>query len=525
MDNIGFKNKNNNNINENTKNSRRIAKNTLILYFRMLFLMIVSLFTSRVILRTLGVTDYGIYNVVGGFVSMFSLISAALTSACSRFLNYEMGSGDIKRQNVVFSTAVTIQRILALTVLVLSELIGIWYVNNIMVLPDQRHNAVNWCFQFSVFNFCMNLLTVPYNASIIAHEKMKAFAYVSIFQGVGTLAISYLVSLSPIDRLVFYAMMMCILQFSVRMYYQIYCRKKFPECTYQRCFDKELLKRMLTYSLWHLAGNGSVVLKTHGVNLVLNVFFGPVINAAKGISNQVESAVHQFSSNFMMAMNPQITRSYATGDLNYMFNLVNKGSRFSFYLVLLISMPIIINAEYILKIWLVTVPNYTVIFVQLTLISMMIRTITRPIITAQNATGDVRNFQLTIGGIILLNLPFSYLALKLGLDAYYVIVISIILEVAALLTRIFMLPSTIKEFKSVAFLKSVVFNCLYVSVISVIPCLLLYKALPQNIWTFLLHVVLCIVFVALTVLFLGCKREERVYVYGKVKQTIDKFKK
>ena len=216
-------------INDNKSNSKRIAKNTLVLYVRMLFLMLISLYTSRVILDALGVEDYGIYNVVGGFVSMFALISAALTSACSRFLNFELGKGDPERQNVVFSTAVTIQWGLAILVAVLSEAIGVWYVNNVMVLPPERLTAANWCFQFSVFNFCMNLITVPYNASIIAHERMKAFAYVSIYQGLAVLAISFLVSWLPLDRLIFYAFMLLVVQFSVRYAYQVYCRRNFQE--------------------------------------------------------------------------------------------------------------------------------------------------------------------------------------------------------------------------------------------------------------------------------------------------------
>lgn len=310
-------------------NNKRIAKNTLFLYFRMLFLMSISLYTSRVILDALGVEDYGIYNVVGGFVSMFALISAALTSACSRFLNFELGKGDLERQNIVFSTAVTIQWGLAIIVAVLSEVIGIWYVNNIMVLPPERLTAANWCFQFSIFNFCMNLITVPYNASIIAHEKMRTFAYIGLIQGFAQLGISFLVFFEPFDRLVFYALLLMILQFVIRYTYQVYCRKHFKECRFRFVLDKPLLRHMFSYSLWHLIGNGAAVLKNHGVNLVLNFFFGPTVNAAKGIANQVDHAVGQFVGNFMMAMNPQITKSYAKEDYSYMFSLVNKGARFS----------------------------------------------------------------------------------------------------------------------------------------------------------------------------------------------------
>ena len=450
--------------------NKRIAKNTLFLYFRMLFLMLISLYTSRVILEALGVEDYGIYNVVGGFVSMFALISAALTSACSRFLNFELGKGDLERQNIVFSTAVTIQWGLAIIVAVLSEAIGIWYVNNIMVLPPERLTAANWCFQFSIFNFCMNLITVPYNASIIAHEKMRTFAYIGLIQGFAQLGISFLVFFEPFDRLVFYALLLMILQFVIRYTYQVYCRKHFKECCYRFVLDKPLLKHMFSYSLWHLIGNGAAVLKNHGVNLVLNFFFGPTVNAAKGIANQVDHAVGQFVGNFMMAMNPQITKSYAKGDYSYMFSLVNKGARFSFYLLLFLSLPVIINADYILHFWLKQVPPYTIVFSQLTLIAMLINSLSKPLITAQNATGNVRNYQIVVGGVELLNLPFSYLCLYYGMPPTSVVFVSIFVSVLALGTRLIMLPLTLKGFQPLSFFKSVIVTCTSVAIIaSIIP--------------------------------------------------------
>ena len=504
-------------------NNKRIARNTLFLYFRMLFLMLILLYTSRVILSALGVTDYGIYNVVGGFVSMFALISAALTSACSRFLNYEMGKGDMERQKVVFSTALTIQWTLAIIVAVLAEVIGVWYVNNKMVLPADRLVAANWCFQFSVFNFCMNLITVPYNASIIAHERMKAFAYVSIYQGLATLGISFGVFYSPIDRLVFYAFLLLVVQFSVRYAYQVYCRRYFEECHYIRVFDRPLLKHMLSYSVWHLIGNGSAVLKAHGVNLVLNFFFGPTVNAARGLANHVDGAVNQFASNFMMAMNPQITQSYSRGNLRDMFQLVNRGSRFSFYLLFILALPVIINADYILHIWLKEVPAHTVAFVQLTLISMMITSVSKSLITAQNATGDVRNYQLVVGGILLLNLPLSYLFLYFGMMPEIVVVIAIVVETLAFLARMYMLPFTIKDFKPLLFIRDVILKCLVVTLLAVPIPALLYIYLPENFYTFVLNVCVCILSSVIVVYFIGCNANERAIIVSAVNRIKNKI--
>ena len=510
-------------MSESQINNKRIAKNTIFLYFRMLFLMLISLYTSRVILDALGVEDYGIYNVVGGFVSMFALISAALTSACTRFLNFELGKGDSERQKIVFSTAVSIQWGLAILVAVLSEAIGVWYVNSVMVLPPERLTAANWCFQFSIFNFCMNLITVPYNASIIAHEKMKAFAYVSIFQGLAQLGISFLVYYEPFDRLVFYALLLMILQFVIRYTYQVYCRKHFKECNYRFALDKPLLKHMFSYSLWHLIGNGAAVLKNHGVSLVLNFFFGPTVNAAKGIANQVDHAVGQFVGNFMMAMNPQITKSYAKGDYSYMFSLVNKGARFSFYLLLFLSLPVIINTDYILHLWLKQVPPYTIVFSQLTLIAMLINSLSKPLITAQNATGNVRNYQIVVGGVELLNLPFSYLCLYFGMPPTSVVFVSIFVSVLALGARLIMLPLTLKGFKPFLFFKSVIVTCAFVAIIASIIPVAAYQILPENVTGFIACVIICLLSSAIIIFYIGCSQPERIYVIAKVKQTTKKF--
>ena len=505
-------------------NNKRIAKNTILLYFRMMFLMLISLYTSRVILHALGVTDYGIYNVVGGFVSMFALISAALTSACSRFLNFELGKGDKVRQNIVFSTAVSIQWGLALIVLVLSEIIGIWYVNNVMELPVERLPAANWCFQFSIITFCTNLITVPYNASIIAHERMKTFAYVGIFQGLVQLGISFLVFWEPFDRLVFYALLLMLLQLSIQMMYQRYCLRHFQECRYRFVFEKTQLKSMLIYSVWHLIGNGATVLKNHGVNLVLNLYYGPVINAAKGIATQVDSAVNLFVSNFMMAMNPQITQSYAKGDYKYMLNLVNKGACFSFYLILFLSLPLIINADYVMHLWLKEVPDYTVLFVQLTLISMVIQSLSRPLITAQNATGDVRDYQLVVGGINLLNLPMSWLFLHWGYTPACVMVVAIGVNIAALAARVVMLPFTLKFFVRKDFVMQVVLKCLCVAIVaSIIPIVVSMHQI-NSFLSFVLNVFVCFISSAIAILYIGCRSSERAFAYSKINDLISRIK-
>lgn len=500
----------------NTNKTKQIAKNTLVLYFRMILLMLITLYTSRVILEALGVEDYGIYNVVGGFVSMFALVSSALTSACTRFLNFEMGKGDIEKLSKTFSTAVTVQTALAIIVALLCESFGVWYVNNMMVLPEERLVAANWCLQFSIFNFCLNLLTVPYNAAIIAHERMKAFAYVSIIDGIAKLCICYLIMASSMDKLILYGLLMLIVSTTIRIIYQIYCKRNFVECTFHFVIDKHLLKDMFTYAGWHLVGNSTAILKNQGVNMLLNLFFGPVVNASKGISTQVLHAVSAFASNFMMALNPQITQNYAKGDWKYCFKLVYKGARFSFYILYLISLPIIINAEYILNFWLKKVPEYAVIFVQLTLVVSIMGSLSNTLITLNNATGKVRNYQIIVGGIQMLNLPLSYFVLKLGFNPCSVMYIAILCEVLCLIARLYMIPQTIKGFNPNWYFKDVLLNCFFVVILSSVIPIILHNYLPENVFTFVLNIFTSICITAFVIFFIGCSKNERTMIIKQI---------
>ena len=330
-----------------TENNKRIAKNTLLLYFRMLFLMAVSLYTSRVVLNALGVEDFGIYNVVGGVVAMFSVLSGSLSTAISRFITYELGKGNKENLNKIFSSAVTIQFGLAGIIILLAETIGIWFLNIKMNIPEVRMEAANWVFQFSILTFAINLISVPYNASIIAHEKMSAFAYISILEAVGKLTIAYLITISPIDKLIFYAILMCAVALVVRLTYGNYCKRHFSECTYHFSWDKLLLKQMFGFAGWNFIGASSAILRDQGGNVVINLFCGPTVNAARGIAFQVNNAVNQFVTNFMTALNPQITKSYASGDKEYMMTLIFQGARLSFYMLFLLSLPILVNTHYL----------------------------------------------------------------------------------------------------------------------------------------------------------------------------------
>lgn len=509
---------------ESQSNGKRIAKNTGVLYFRMLFLMLISLYTSRVILQALGVEDYGIYNVVGGFVALFSVISRSLSSASSRFLNFEMGKGDYNRLKKVFSTSVTIQIILIVIIFCLCESVGLWFLEEKMTIPANRMMAARWTYQFSVITFCSNLYTVPYNAAIIAHERMKAFAYVSILEGISKLIIAFLVMISPIDTLVFYSLLMCVLQISIQCIYRLYCQKQFEECKYAFAFDCDLIKEMFGYAGWNFIGATASVLQTHGGNVILNLFYGPVVNAARGVANQVLHSVHGFVTNFMVAMNPQITQSYAKGDYNYMFNLVFKGSKLSYFMLLLISLPVMFCSDYILHIWLVTVPDHSRYFVILTLILSLIESISQPLITMQQATGKVKNYQLLVGGIMLLNLPLSYVACTLGFPPENVLLVAIICAISCLIGRLYMLRINV-QLDIMSFVRNVIYRIIIVTVISSIaPFIMLYFNKVDCFMSAVVMVLISMLSVLTTVYFIGLLPDERTIVVNFICKIYNKIK-
>ena len=506
------------------QNNKRIAKNTLLLYMRMLFMMAVSLYTSRVILHTLGVEDFGIYNVVGGVVSMFSVISGSLSAAISRFITYELGKGDKDKLIRIFSSSVTIQIGLGLVILILAELVGVWFLNAKMNIPDGRMYAANWVFQLSILTFVINLVSVPYNAAIIAHEKMSAFAYISILEVIAKLVIVYLLVISPIDKLIFYAVLMATVALLIRFVYGYYCKRHFEECTYHFIFDKELLKKMFGFAGWNFIGAASAVLRDQGGNIVINLFCGPAVNAARGIAYQVNTAINGFVSNFMMALNPQITKSYASGDKEYMMTLIFQGARLSFYILLLLSLPVIVNAHYILTLWLKIVPEHTTQFVQLVLIFAMSESISNPLVTAMLATGKIRDYQIVVGGLQMMNLPISYVLLRLGCIPETVLIVAICISQCCLAARLYMLRGMIGLSVS-RYLSKVYLNVLLVAVLSaIIPCVVFY-CLNETFVNFMLICVASAICTCIVIYYVGCNNQERQFILSKVKAVRSKLKK
>lgn len=497
---------------ENTSaNNKRIAKNTLLLYVRMLFMMAVSLYTSRVVLNALGVEDFGIYNVVGGVVMMFTIISASLSSSISRFITYELGKGDTSKLRKIFSASLTIQLLLSLIIVILIESFGVWFLNTKMTIPTNRLIAANWTLQFSIITFVINLISVPYNATIIAHESMSAFAYISILEALSKLAIAFLITISPIDKLVFYAILMCSVAIIIRLVYGYYCKKHFEECNYHFYWDMEILKKMFGFAGWNFIGASAGVLRTQGTNILLNIYFDPMVNAARGIAVQVNNAISSFSNNFLMAVNPQIIKSYSQNDLKRSFKLAIYSARFSFLLLTIISFPIICETTYILELWLKIVPDYSVNFVRLTLILTIVEVISLPLVTLQQATGKIKNYQIVVGTMHMMNFPISLILLHYGFRPETVYIVAISLALLTLYARLFMLKRIV-DISINLFNKEVMFRNTLVFLLMTIAYLFLKKNISPTFWGVLISLAISSI---LTIL-IGVKKSEFKYVITKI---------
>ena len=500
-------------------NNKRIAKNTLMLYIRMLFMMGVSLFTSRVILETLGIEDFGIYSVVGGIITMFAFINGGMVSATQRFITFEIGKGNMEKLKSVFSTSMQIHALISFIIVVLGETVGLWFIYEKMVIPEPRMDAAMWVYQCSIIACVVNIMSIPYNADIVAHEKMSAFAYISIVEVSLKLAIVYLLLLSPWDKLIVYAILLLFVQISIRFVYSHYCHKHFEETKYKHQWNKFLLFEMTSFAGWSFWGSLSVVLYTQGLNMLLNVFFGPIVNAARGIAVQVQTAVQQFTANFQMALNPQITKNYAVGDLSQMHSLMFRSARFSFFLLFFLTLPLLIETNFVLTIWLKNVPENTVVFTQLMIAISLIYTIANPCVVANQATGKVKVYQAVVGGILLLIVPVSYVALKMGAPAYSVFIVHFCVECLAQLARMIMLRKLIQLPLSAYLVKIYVPVILVVSIAIPLP-FYVHTLFIEGWQRFIIVGFTCVFSVSLTVFILGLTNGERNFFINKAKSIL-----
>lgn len=500
-----------------SENTKRIAKNTLMLYVRMLFSMLVSLYTSRVVLNALGVEDYGIYNVVGGFVAMFSLLTGSISAAISRFLTFELGKGDKQRLSMVFSTSLVVQFILAFIIVLLLETIGVWFLNHKMIVPADRMFAANCLLHFSTLSFAVSLISMPYNASIVSHERMDIFAYIGIGEVLVRLFIVCSLAYLPgsFDKLISFAVMTLLSGLTFQFIYWSFCRHHFEECRFKLHFEKSLLKQMFGFAGWNFIGASSAVLRDQGGNVILNLFFGPAVNAARGIASSVNNAICGFTGNFMTALNPQITKSYAAGEMEYNMMLIHRAARFSFYMMFILALPVLFNTSFIIHLWLGQVPEHVVLFVQLVIIFSLCETLSNPLVTVMLATGNIRNYQIVVGGLQLLNLPISYVVLRMGAMPESVMLVAIVLSLTCLATRLVMLRGMI-GLSIRKYIGRVLVNVSSVTVISVVPVSVASMFCNDTFGFFILDSLLCVSIASLSAFYVGCNIRERQFIKEKV---------
>lgn len=503
-----------------SEDNRRIAKNTLFLYLRMFLTIVVNLYAARVIWQVLGIDDYGVYNVVGGIVTMFAFLNNAMVASSQRFISFELGKGNGERLRKVFCISVTVHILLAIGILFLAETVGLWFLNEKLNIPAGRMAAANWVYQCSVVAFMINVVSVPYNACIVAHEHMKAYGYFGILEVFMKLAIVFLLLLVSFDKLIVYAILVVCVSALMRLIYGVYCGRNFAECRYKFVSDHQLMKDMFSFAGWSFIGNLGFSVRDQGLNIVVNLFFNVAVNAAKGIATQIGAVVSGFSQNFQMALNPQITKAYAAGNIDNMMQLVYSGCKYSVFLMMLIVIPLVLASNHILQLWLGEVAPYTTGFVQLVLIVALIDSVVSPITTSLQATGHIKKFQLFISVVMFANLPMAWIWLKFVSNPYIVFYVCIMTSFIAVIGRLMLLREQI-EFSYLTFIRKVVIRCFPPLIVSSFLSWLIYGAMSDS-FLYLIVFGLCSCSIsALAIFILGLEKSERQvaisYVRNKLK--------
>lgn len=463
-----------------SENNKRIAKNTLMLYVKMGVMMLVQLYTSRVVLQTLGVDDFGIYNVVGGVVVLFSFLNAAMSSATQRFLNFELGKKDFVQVGRVFSMSMTVHFVIAGTVLILAETVGLWFLNSELNISADRMIAANWVYQFSVASTLLGILLVPYNATIIAYERMSFYAWTSILKALMLLGIVYLLVIGNTDKLILYAGLVFAVNALMQIVYIAYCRRVFPQTAIYKPFrDKKLFRELISFSGWSLFGGVANMSASQGINIVMNIFCGVAVNAAMGIANQVNAAVYQFVANFQTAFNPQIIKLYSSGETESFIRLIFRASKISYFMMFLLTLPLLLNTEFILGIWLGEVPEFAADFTRLTLAFALVDALSGPLWMSVQATGEIRNYQLIVSAFIFSNLPFAILLLWLGAPPVWVLVLKVFINIVVTVWRSFYLKGKV-GLPTWKFLKEVLGRACIVSGAAALPAIWAWNSISPN---------------------------------------------
>lgn len=507
---------------DHAANNRRIAKNTLMLYMRMLLLMLISFYTSRVILQALGVEDYGINSVVAGFLSMFGIITSSMNGAISRFITVELGKGEISRLKQVFSTSISVQVIMGIIIFILVETFGMWFVRTKMQIPLGREVAAEWCLHCAALCTFISLIDVPFSSAIIAHEKMSAFAYMTIVDALLKLGICFLIYVSPFDKLIAYAVLGVAVSILSASIYWIYCLRKFEETSFYIKFDYRLFKEIWGFAGWNLFAQTAWILNTQGINMLMNIFFGVVVNAARGVANQLNGVIQGFVSNFMVALNPQITKYYAIGDKDAAFKLACRGCRFSFYIMFVLALPVMIESHQILKLWLGTPPPLADEFVVWTILSSFSTLLGNTLVTLQMAHGNIRHYQLWITIFGCLPFPMTWLVFHFGAPP----VVSYYIFVAVYWGLIFVRYHLVHGMTGIPakmYLGGVVAKAHIVAAVSAIVPLTLFLLMDESILRLIIIGVTSILSSFIVIYSIGLDKGERIFIKEKLSQYMPRF--
>ena len=500
-------------------NNKQIAKNTAFLYIRMFVMMTTSLFTSRVVLDALGAADYGIYNVVGGVVVLFSFLNNALLAATQRYLNFNIGQNNLKQTNIVFCMSMNTYFILSLVVLLLGETIGLWFLSTQLNIASERMYAAQWVYQFSLIQFVANLLRIPYNASIIAYERMNFYAYVSLIEVIVKLAVVYLLYITTFDKLIAYSFLYTIIPIIIAYVYKVYCNH-YLETTHYHCFwDKKTFKELFGFSGWSLFGSLANLSAQQGLNILINIFYGVTVNAAAGIANQVSANVYGFISNFQTAFQPQIVKSYAANEINRFFKLIFQTSKFSYFMVIILVIPILFTINELLDIWLKDVPEYTAGFCRLILIMMVVEAVSAPLWMSVHATGKIRNYQMLMAVLMFLNLPVAYFFLKFGYSPYSVWYVRIAVNIIVLISRCVYIKYNI-GFPLSQYVRQVIMPILKVTIMALPIPMLIYKFSSILGINFILIGLISFVVTLITTYFLGLDKQEKDLINNFIRRKI-----
>ena len=507
-------------MDKSQNNTKRLAKNTLLLYFRQILIMLVSLYTVRVVLKVLGEEDYGIYNVVAGIVTMFSFLTSTMASASQRYLAVDLTTGDLTKQKQTFGLILWTYILLIIATVVLAESIAVWFLNAKMTIPDNRLYAANWVLQAAILMFVVNIIATPYLSAVIAHEKMGVYAYVNIFDAVLKLAIVFVLEVMSYDKLILYAVLLLTSSILATSCYILYCRKTFPECKANLFYDKQQMKEMTAFAWWNMIGTVANLLRSQGINVLLNLFFNPTINAARAIAYQINNAIISFSNNFYTAVKPQIIKSYAAGENERMIHLITSSSRLAFFLVFMLSLPVYLNIDFILKLWLENPPEYACLFSKLVLINILLEVFSMPLVTGLQATGNIKRYQSVISVIYLLNIPISYVLLRCGYPPEITMYVNIALVMISFTPRLLIC----KKYYSLSipeYMKSVLLKTLLVTAICYTANYYLLRLFDANTVVNLCISCVAIIFVTgFVILFIGLQNAERQLIANKIKSII-----